>query len=287
MLSTTCLFSTENRSGAKKNSFINDGRRYYPIVVPNTVRTGNVKAQKFIESMVKVKVDRFSDRARFNRKMAIMRTDKSFEELMEGEFYNYVDLIRIESAELIDEDDANYDIFADELTNSKTNVSMFNQYIQIEVNPDCLRFKDAVKKRDHIENECWINTLLDHYADSLMRHKRGKLAENLTREAILKLIRKSDEEFKTRGASISDMHKVFKEFNIKARLYDIDGKQIYRHDPKDFNSCRIVTFNALVKNSHVYTLNYSLESLKAKTKDENPNNLKIGNNFFINNKRKQ
>ena len=87
------LFSTENRSGAKKNSFINDGRRYYPIVVPNTVRTGNVKAQKFIESMVKVKVDRFSDRARFKRMMAIMRTDKSFEELMEGEFYHYVDLL--------------------------------------------------------------------------------------------------------------------------------------------------------------------------------------------------
>lgn len=69
------LFSTDNRSGAKKNSFINDGRRYYPIVVPNTVRTGNVKAQKFIESMVKVKVNRFSDRARFKRMMAIMRTD--------------------------------------------------------------------------------------------------------------------------------------------------------------------------------------------------------------------
>ena len=43
-----------------KTVFLNDGRRYYPIVVPNTVRTGNVKAQKFIESMVKVKVDRFS-----------------------------------------------------------------------------------------------------------------------------------------------------------------------------------------------------------------------------------
>ena len=97
-----------------------------------------------------------------------------------------------------------------------------------------------------------------------MRHKRGKLAKNLTREAILKLIRKGDEEFKTREASISNMHKVFKEFNIKARLYDIDGKQIYKHDPKDFNSCRIATFNALVKNSQVYTLNHSLERLKAK-----------------------
>ena len=83
------------------------------------------------------------------------------------------------------------------------------------------------------------------------------------------------------------MHKVFKDFNIKARLYDIDGKQICRHDPEDFNSCRIATFNALVKNSQVYTLNHSLESLKAKTKDENPNNLKIGNNYLSTIKRTQ
>ena len=48
-------------------------------------------------------------------------------------------------------------------------------------------------------------------------------------------------------------------FNIKARLYDIDSNLIYRHDPVDFNSR---TFNGLVKNSHIYTLNHNLNSLK-------------------------
>ena len=43
------------------------------------------------------------------------------------------------------------------------------------------------------------------------------------------------------------MDDVFKKFNIKARLYDIDSNLIYKHDPVDYNSMRIITFNGLVK----------------------------------------
>ena len=32
------------------------------------------------------------------------------------------------------------------------------------------------------------------------------------------------------------MEKVFKEFKIKARLYDIDSNLIYKHDPENYNS---------------------------------------------------
>ena len=74
--------------------------------------------------MVKEKVDRFSYKPRFKRMMSTMRTDKEFDRMFSGERINYVDLIRLESAELIDESDANYDVFADELTNSITNVSV-------------------------------------------------------------------------------------------------------------------------------------------------------------------
>ena len=49
--------------------------------------------------------------------------------------------------------------------------------------------------------------------------------------------------FKRRGASINVMDDVFKKFNIKARLYDIDSNLIYKHDPVDFNSRRVITFN--------------------------------------------
>ena len=59
--------------------------------------------------------------------MGTMRTDKEFDRMVQSEVYHYVDLIRLESAELIDESDTNYDIFAGELTNSMINVSVSYQ----------------------------------------------------------------------------------------------------------------------------------------------------------------
>ena len=91
-------------------------------------------------------------------------------------------------------------------------------------------------KNHHIENECWTNTLIDHRADTLMRQKKGKRAKNLTREKVIEIINKTEEEFKNNGASIREMEKVFKQFNIKARIYDIsiNSKLIHRHDPDFF-----------------------------------------------------
>ena len=87
-----------------------------------------------------------------------------------------------------------------------------------------------------------------------MRDKNAHNAKNLSRDGILKIINKTDEEFKQSGASINVMDKVFKKFNIKARLYDIDSNLIYKHDPVDFNSRRVVTFNGLVKKiSYLHT----------------------------------
>ena len=64
---------------------------------------------------------------------------------------------------------------------------------------------------------------------------------------VLFVVNKTDEEFKQSGASINMMVNVFKKFNIKARLYDIDSNLIYKHDPVNFNSDRIITFNGLIK----------------------------------------
>eukprot|EP00438_Fugacium_kawagutii_P025372 Skav203192 [mRNA] locus=scaffold3430:4676:8188:+ [translate_table: standard] len=205
--------------------------------------------------------------------------------MVEGEFFYYIDAIKVIKAELIDESIEDYDIFADELTDAKHNVSIFNRYIQTEVNPDCLRFKDAIKKKGHVNNECWMNTLLDHYSDTLFKHKRGSLARNICREKILECIGKTDEEFKQRGASINEMEKVFKEFKIKARLYDIDSNLIFKHDPENFNSCRIITFNGLVANSHIYTLNHDLKSIKRREDGEEYGKLTLSNNYYLNEKK--
>ena len=275
------LFTTQDYR--PKSAFVINGRPYYVILNPS-VRTASIKSQKWIEKMLKVKVLRYRDSALFKRMMVTFRSDPTFRRTTEQAMFNYVDAIRIESIDFIDENVEDYDVLTDELTDANNNVSIYHDYIQTEVNPDCLRMKDALAKGHHIENECWINTLKDHYIDTLMRTKRGILAKNLTREKVLEILNQTDEYFKRNGACIWNMNRVFKEFNIKARIYDMDSKLIYSHDPEDFNSNRIITFNGLVKNSHIYTLNHNLKSLKRTEKELNPYKLKIGNNYYINNR---
>ena len=130
-----------------------------------------------------------------------------------------------------------------------------------------------------------INTLTDHYADTLMREKKAHNGKQLTREKILKIINKTDEEFKSQGACKHIMDRVFKDFNIKARLYDIDSNLIHRHHPEDYNSMRIITFNSLVKNYHIYTLKHNLNSLKRKELPENNYSVKCHQHYYINDRK--
>ena len=277
------LFSLENRSGAKKASFTYEGNKYYPLLVNPAVRMANVKADRqFMESNVKRKIARSDNKPLFKKMMLAMRSDKSFEEMLEKPFYHYIDMIRLESVDEID-GDGEYNVFDEDLTNTN-NLSIFNRYVETEVDVEALTIKEAIMKKEYVENECWINTLYDHYADTLMRDKRGALAKNLTRENILKLINKTDEEFKQNGASIRDMSKVFEKYNIKARLYDVDGVMIYKYEPPNFNSKRVPTFNGLIKNNHIYTINDNLTSLKAKSQGDNYFDIRISNNFHINNR---
>jgi len=241
------FFSIENKTGNKNRNFIHKGRKYYTLLINPVERTGSVKSQKWIEEKVGeriIRADRDTEKD-FAKLMTIMRTDKEFDEMVQGEFYYYIDAIKIMKAELIDESAEDYDIFADELTDAKHNVSIYNRYIQTELNPDCLKFKEAIKKKGHVENECWMNTLLDHYSETLFKHKRGSLARNMCRDKILECIGKTDEEFKQNGASINEMERVFKEFKIKARLYDIDSNLIYKHDPENYNSKKTYYFQWL------------------------------------------
>ena len=86
--------------------------------------------------------------------------------------------------------------------------------------------------------------------------------KKMTREGILKLIDKTNEEFKNHGASIEDMNKVFEEYAISTRIFDIVGNLIFTFDPPKRNH-NIKTFYALIKNDQIYTLNKDLKQLKS------------------------
>ena len=59
---------------------------------------------------------------------------------------------------------------------------------------------------------------------------------------------------KRHGACIHIMNNVFKDFNIKARLYDIDSNLIYKHDPVDYKSMKDYNLQRFSqKFSHLHT----------------------------------
>ena len=111
---------------------------------------------------------------------------------------------------------------------------------------------------------------------------------------MLELLHTTEEEFKNKGATTTQMENVFKAFNITARLFDFNGKLIYSFDPPDYHK-HTKGFFGLIKNNHVYTINRDLKSIKktmnAKNKpshcDANNNTtredfkLKISSNYYI------
>ena len=99
--------------------------------------------------------------------------------------------------------------------------SIYHRYIETEVDADYYTVKEAIENKSYKENECWINSLNEHYQGTeLMREKRGKLAKTLSREKVLELIKMSDDEYIEKGATIHQMENVFKHFNIPVRLYN-------------------------------------------------------------------
>ena len=69
--------------------------------------------------------------------------------------------------------------------------------------------KKAIQKGHYIKNLCWVNALLAFYGSSLMSEKTRK---RLTTERIIDVI--GQKQFEKYGASIRDMEKLFKEYNI-------------------------------------------------------------------------
>ena len=69
----------------------------------------------------------------------------------------------------------------------------------------------------------------------------------------------NEEEFNKNGASIEDMEVVFNYFTIPVRSFDIIGNCIYK---TEHVNKKIRAFYGLVKNNHIYVMNFNLSSLQ-------------------------
>ena len=80
-------------------------------------------------------------------------------------------------------------------------MSMNNKYIKTNLDTSFDTFVEAIAKKHHVVNECWIDTIVDVYGDSLMSSKRKEI---VTRETILEIIGKTEDTVKY-GISIYEM----------------------------------------------------------------------------------
>ena len=271
------LFSVEPRV-SKRVAFKVNGVSFYPLLTNPAVRTANIKSNAFIEEIVKRKITSDFDKHLFKKVMMVMRTDNSFVSQMQS--LEYVDAIRIENVELI-EADGDYDATTENLRNAD-NVSIYHRFVETEIDTSYATVKQALAKQNYREGECWINALVEHYSDTLMKQKRGSLAKNLTRDKVLELIGSSEDEFIKNGTSIMKMERVFEAFGVPARIFDFNCSLIFKYDPPT-HAHRIKTFNGLVKNKHIYVLNHDLKSLKrSEMGGEKELSVKVSDNYYIN-----
>ena len=144
--------------------------------------------------------------------------------------------------------------------------SLYHYSIWTDLNVDAEYFVNAIENEEHTEGECWINTMIDHYKDTLMSSNKWE-SKRMTRDKILKLMNLTEEEFRTNGASVEDMEPVFKEFKLTVRLYNYLGQKIYSYDPELKNK-NIPALFGLIKGNHIYTMNDNIMSVSRRNIEE-------------------
>ena len=286
------LYTTRHPRNIIKPAFKKFGMEFY--IEKFDIRQVTVKAKDFNKEWIKKVIFRFVDEEGFKGKdprrvdkefeeiMDILRQDKDFnnlvKELMEH-YDNLFDAIKIQQVEKISKSGEKFDILKENLTDGIQHVSMYHRYIYTDLNSNLTTLRQAIENSTHVENQCWINSLSDFYRDTLMDY--GK-RNQLTREKIIEIIGRSD--FYSNGASIEEMDKVFKAFKIPARIYNSFNKLIYKHEP-EHNKRRIKPFYAIVKNSHIYTINNDLKSIEQKQNEEEERPLvKASTDYHLNEK---
>ena len=162
-------------------------------------------------------------------------------------------------------------------------IGMYHYTINTEMDVDSDNLVDAIKNKKHTEGECWINTLIDHYEETLMNTKKWE-SKIMTRDKVLKLMNLNEEKFRENGASVEDMKPVFEEFKLTVRLYNCIGQKIYTYDPDKKNKNITVLFG-LIKGNHIYTMNDNINSI-AQRDFEKDMKISASTDFRLNSKEK-
>ena len=222
-------------------------------------KTATIQTTDYIEDLSGRRVFQYEtkDRYVFKKLLKTIMSDPDMEDTLRF-VHSYIVCIKVKDVDRVD--GATDFIPVDENLTDFSHVSMFHRYIQTPLNPAYETLKEAIKVNHYQENQCWLNTITEYYKDTLMGEKRRE-KNRLTRQSMLTLIGKSEEDFKTSGASIKEMVKVFEHYRIQVRIYNAFERLFFQYDPPKRDH-HIPALYAIVKNNHIYTATDTLNALR-------------------------
>jgi len=108
-------------------------------------------------------------------------------------------------------------------------ISMYSKYISTHLDVKYNNFKESIENKNYIQNECWINTLIDYYGETILSPDRS-LRYRITWEKLLDILNVSEETIK-QGLSVYQVIPFFEKYKC-LKVFNEIGTLIFRYIPK-------------------------------------------------------
>ena len=249
---------------------IGDGVRQYTINTPK-----DFKISEFVKRYIykfniaknhgnKMRNEMTGENHEYGEMISYFETDNEFMQWY-GFIAPYIHAFKILSAVEISNDGSVYNPLEANLKDI-SKISIANKYIETTLDISKDSFYEAIQLgyAKHHDNECIINAFIDHYEHTLMSDNKRDI---LTRHKIIMMMGKTEKNFIERGATIRDLEPIFIKYRLRVRIFDAMNTRIYKYDHPFFD-CHAKPFCCMIKNNHIYVLNYDLKSLEQKQADE-------------------
>jgi hypothetical protein len=155
---------------------------------------------------------------------------------------------------------------------------MCHKHIDTQLNLECKTFKDAIKHKSYLENECCINTLYDYYGDGLLNPNKKQKSYLVTRAMILETLGKTEDNVKD-GIKIHELQLFFQKYNLQLRVVNEFCKVLFYNEPTVRNHHHKAMY-CLLKGNHLYTLNNDIKSLEQKQDNESETVVTASSDFY-------
>ena len=144
-------------------------------------------------------------------------------------------------------------------------ISMYSKYISTHLDIKYNNFKESIENKNYIRNECWINTLMDYYGETILSLDRA-LRFRITREKLLDILNISEDTIK-QGLSVYQVIPFFEKFKLCLKVFNEIGTLIFKYIPSSPNKNEKRCYVQL-KGNHIYTMNNNLQTLILKDVDD-------------------